>query len=706
MRPPSLLPVALAVLLAAMAPALASDDGLTELARIQTGLNRAAAGLAPMTEGTDPLERVVAAFAAGWASPAADPARAGPILAEVEAELARRQDVLAAKNQQQQRQSHDFPPVLGIEPARYMARLRAAGVASPDPLIRLIAALHAADAVLIAENVRLHIYDYAKRENQSSASRNKQADGAWLRIPCRALPGREEAFRRALAALGDLAGPVLDCPAPEGAETELAALARFAHDPAAEAGAIARRPKPNTVPAPTLAAPSPPEGAWDNETAVASMSADPERAEAVLRQADTSAGQLDYALFLFAFRPASPERDARIRALLAAVEPSTPDGGGQGIEEPGTFDGSAGSMVRHMRWASFYGKAQTMPAFYAVPCAVLLQRPDLLDALKPYFYATGDNFLPRSGCVWGHRGLAPGFPEPAVRAFADATAEPTGFFLETLERSMVYGFYTARAASIEALRVDPRGLLTVAPQPSPPPPYLVWSYLSLDNRRVQAAAQAVFTRAMDAVAAYFGSKGLDAAEARRAADTGLRQLALGQDCGGSDAPPPSFRTLLLDGAPLDEVEAFAAGEAWRDPAATAALRTCAESAGLDPLAHAATARPDALPFLLDLATREPDAVARDDLDLALGVEARNAFGKTPLMAAAQADQPDSVRLLLAHGADPNARTDAVSTAWARRTPLMYAATGGSLGAIRLLLDAGADPQAADSKGLKALHYLS
>jgi ankyrin repeat protein len=71
-----------------------------------------------------------------------------------------------------------------------------------------------------------------------------------------------------------------------------------------------------------------------------------------------------------------------------------------------------------------------------------------------------------------------------------------------------------------------------------------------------------------------------------------------------------------------------------------------------------------------------------DADPSLARE-RHPSGSTPLHAAV--GNPDAVRLLLQHGADPNAR-DVGDNA----TPLHFAAGGGHLESVRLLLDAGAD----------------
>src|SRR5262249_30226384 len=65
--------------------------------------------------------------------------------------------------------------------------------------------------------------------------------------------------------------------------------------------------------------------------------------------------------------------------------------------------------------------------------------------------------------------------------------------------------------------------------------------------------------------------------------------------------------------------------------------------------------------------------------------AREAHGSTGLHAAAARGHVDAARLLLQHGADPNAR-DVGDNA----SPLHFAAGGGHTETVRALLDAGAD----------------
>jgi hypothetical protein len=78
------------------------------------------------------------------------------------------------------------------------------------------------------------------------------------------------------------------------------------------------------------------------------------------------------------------------------------------------------------------------------------------------------------------------------------------------------------------------------------------------------------------------------------------------------------------------------------------------------------------------------------------VECRNDDGQTLLMCAARTSWPRIVRLLLDHGADPNAQDGD------ELTPLYYAVMRHSLDSVKLLLAAGSDPRYRDPLGRSML----
>lgn len=437
------------------------------------------------------------------------------------------------------------------------------------------------------------------------------------------------------------------------------------------------------------------------------MGDDPDAAEPALKAAKLKdlVGVVDYALFLHAFRPPSPERDKIIRELMEGVDKASKKAKDSVIGAVGPlrpYDGTDESLIPSLRAASGSGTVNTQSAFYAIPCAVLLARPALLVATEPMFGGNRDNFTPRSGCRWG-RGQARGFPDAAIQAYVKASEEADGHFLDYHGGTMVYALGSARALGREAIRVNPRSLL----QGDAPPmdePYQAWSYISLSARETYLRILPLARVLRDRLATYFTSRGLSADEAARAAHRALFTTVFGASCGG--APPPrTLRKLLLDRAPAEEVRAFLAAGEQRDRERLEAQAKC--GAPRDPLMHVAVADAPALPVLWEMA-RSLDPAEAHDLDLVIDVDARNELGKTPLMTAAQADEVASARWLIEHGAHVDFDTMSTGMTWLMsdgRTALMYAAARGSLEMIRLLVEAGADTHRADTKGVTALGYL-
>lgn len=127
----------------------------------------------------------------------------------------------------------------------------------------------------------------------------------------------------------------------------------------------------------------------------------------------------------------------------------------------------------------------------------------------------------------------------------------------------------------------------------------------------------------------------------------------------------------------------------------------------------AVGRPDVLKNILKLCSGQSGCKG-----LKINVNAKNAFGKTALMYAAQYNFLESAKILLDAGADINAQTDGptmqpqedtCSSEYCikngQRTALMYAAQEGNLQMVKLLVERGASIYVLDSTGASAHDYL-
>lgn len=648
----------------------AYSDPRRVVARIQSDLERTAAGhqswpLPPGITG-DPLEAIVDAYRLYLDGNAkAMDARLKEIAAEANARLA-----AALK-------ANSDADTLAAATA-YFARLTTAGTGG-SPTSRLLAGLRIVDGVLFLEAARWSLADPVTRTVTVFGSIPDPVSSTWLRLPCRTVIGRVGALREAQGVLGELAGPLLACPSDNG---DLAVLEAQAKAPAMLP--IRTQPIPPRPAALPRSEPSAPPTPWDHETAVMWMDEDPDAAEPVLAAAASAADRLDYALFLHAFRPAGPDNQARIHALLRAVDevalPKADEMQVSVIGSPTAYDGSDASLLAPLRLAV---ATDTAPG-YAIPCAVLQARPALLAATEPIFVSSRDNFLPRSGCASG-RGHLHGFPQAEVEAFVAAAKDADGHFLARHGGTIVAAHIANQQAALETLKLAARELAAVEP-PAMDHPYQTWGLATLGNRTTEQRLLPLYRDAAAKLTGWYTRQGLTADEAERAAKTGLFRAVWGANCG--DGPPtPSLRGLLLDKAPLAEIrEALAGKEA---PEVT----RCADHAGLDPLLLVAVGHPQALALMLERGGRADEC---------------NAFGKTALMTAAQFDAIDSARLLLDKGAPANATTwmqGAEGLGHDGRTALMYAAGHASLPMIRLLLERGADPHLADTKSRRPIDYL-
>jgi len=631
------------------------------LARIQSDLERVALGgfiaPLPLTEPRDPLERVVVAY---------DAFLRGRITLF-------RDEVAAVRSEVGRRLGRDIT----AEPAN-------------GPLLpTMIQALRQTEAVLAPASA-----------------------AAVLALPCPTLIGRVADFAAAARMLGEAAGPLTSCPLGDVDRLDFVRQEKLAHDPKALAAAYVPPPPP---PEPDYGErlPSPP---WNRDGAIRYMGDNSDAAEPALRMAalDSLVGKLDLALFLHALRDQTPVRDDDIRALVASVDraslaKATPDML-RFAGSPLPYDGTDVSLLPSLRLAAFTRVADIPSGSnylypYVIPCAVWQRRPGLGEAIGglavPPTEADGTVrlSLPLLGCLVG-RGRVAGFPEADFAAFLNAAVSAEGGKANAPAKRPRYPLAATEMERMGRIVFNPAALLA-EPAPTQVVPFQTWAYSTLANHAAARSLIPLFERSRASLAVWFRAKGLGEAEAMEAANRALFHSAIGADCGEA-APPASVRTLVMDGAAPDAITAQLAAP----PADLKPLNDCAAWTPFDPLLLVAVGNPAALPLLWDAAEGISPEADFEGVRSIRRVNFRNGTGKTALMAAAEADQPESIRFLLEHGARIEADT------WQPqvkdhdgRTALMVGAANASLATIRQLLAAGGDPRHADSSGQRALHYL-
>jgi hypothetical protein len=561
---------------------------------------------------------------------------------------------------------------LGLDGTDLAARLRPI----PDkPWIDFARTMRLADAALLAEQAeawgRRADYDLvARKSRQPRARGDRLLDDAGLMVPCRLDARFGKELAAAKADLNDLAGTLLSCPPT---------------DP------------PPPVPAPVFTT-RPPAPPWDRDAAIRHMADNADAAEAVLRLAMLEGGavaKLDFALFLAAFHEPGTARDEEIRALMAAVDRASLAAGATG--QPAAFDGTDASLLPSLRLAvaSHVADIASGRTFYpyAVPCAVAQRHPALV----------GDGAI--SGCLIG-RGRLDGFPEAELAAFVLASAKADGGDYALRAKMPRWPLASGSLDLVAAIQTAPARLLAL-PAPTMDLPYRTWSYATLGNRATAGRIQSLAVAAYQALVPSFVARGLDQAQAEAAAGRALFALALGSSC-GEGMPPPSLRRLVMDKAPIEEIQAI-----LNQPVVPESLQPftdCARFAPFDPLSHVAAAYPAVLETLWTAAAQASPEADPEGLRSMRQVNGRNHFGKTPLMAAAEAGELDAVRFWLSKGAEVNADSwqsqKRPTLAHDSRTALIYAAANAPLPVIKALVAAGADIMMADTKGWRAVHYLA
>ncbi len=326
-----------------------------------------------------------------------------------------------------------------------------------------------------------------------------------------------------------------------------------------------------------------------------------------------------------------------------------------------------------------------------LPCDLVRAVPDLLELTEPVH-------LDRvhSQARWPDCDLRRDFPVPAsVSAYAELAMVPSGGETRGIGRSELWMHVFPNL--IEAC-CSPEITRDIVENWRP---YEAWSYMNLSNRRLFERLASTYLRARTDLSKHYQNKfGMAPDVATTKATMALRRFA---DEGGwlqyrhPDRNHP--RHLIMAGASLAEISAamarietvtalpelrFGTGQTLTD-----ILKTDSYIGPPDPLLHVAAGRPDVVRLLL---TKRADP------------REMNAIKKTAAMGAAQANDAESLRAVLAAGTPIHAVTSAETLRHDARSALHYAASGGLAG-IRFLLAAGADPQQPDSKGMRPIHYL-
>ena len=212
--------------------------GAVAFARVQTALNQAVAGRA--AEPLPPGERLEMLGEALRRIEQGDAVGAQRALDAVDRAIARRlpSEARMTRDPAQAAREEWLVSYLELLPPPP----RRGNDALTNAFVRLAITLRRADAVLLADLLpRLAGYDLVARRGPGG-----RFDGLALRLPCRVAAGQRPRLEAAARALGQLAGPLTDCPVPPAQTSDFARLESFARDPAA---ALARQPGP-TPPAP------------------------------------------------------------------------------------------------------------------------------------------------------------------------------------------------------------------------------------------------------------------------------------------------------------------------------------------------------------------------------------------------------------------------------------------------------------------------
>ena len=491
-----------------------------------------------------------------------------------------------------------------------------------------------------------------------------------------------------------------------------------------------KKPEPQTFAAPAISEPVIPEGEWTFSQALLYMEYNPSKAYNTLKKAQTLTEKLQLALFLKAYYP---EKIKEIKNALRDV-----------VKEFGKGDQYLG-YSRNYNKETFYktfasdlaedndylsqdylsevvvsasDKGLVDSQYTQIYCGIAKKLPEIIDVTSPYYYSNRDNFIPRLECDYDIDYQK--FPKRDIEKFVNLTEKADGHFLSSYQGSMRYGHYARQNL------IQNQTFLGILPPDTPQYqikyPYEVWSYLSLENRKIFLEIKKEYIKTRQTLIDYFtNNRKFSNEKAIKLAEYILFNQPYGtrywyrttsSDFQGKiyDTIPQTLRSLMIEQKSLDKIKKFAAAPDFLQKQKILIPRDYifGHDTQPAPLIHIAVQNPEYLKFLLEL-TKNMPIEEQQAQDLVTDINARNNIDKTPLMVAAQFDFLESAKILLQNGADVNAVTNDKEgypgLLHDNRTALMYAAENAGFDMIKLLLDNGADKDITDTRGYKAVDYL-
>jgi hypothetical protein len=448
-------------------------------------------------------------------------------------------------------------------------------------------------------------------------------------------------------------------------------------------------------------------GAWTTYDAIKNMVDHPQAAAIVLKNDNAREAKLALAMDLGLLLPNPYAHEGSINSLMTASTAEASASVPAEVDSEPDFNGKASSFVpyiQNIEQSQLQGEFQNYP----IACQLLRKFPELVAGAEGIWGSNRDSFDPVVVCSDARLTLP-----ASVQAFEGDLKTLSGFgnMCGSIRNAMIVGTWFDHdiVAYVPEELVPPytpnltwginqapmgqieASALASANPPDGVAPLADWGETDIDSYQKARKMAADFHKAQADLAVYYRTRfGFSPSKAAIAAFHGVWLM---QDAYTWAIPKPldPLAEALLGHKPLPEVQ-IALQKETPLPDATVFL---------------AIEYPEALKLVL---AQKPD------------LNVTTPIGKTSLMEAAKYNQLESVKLLLAAGADVNAvslaPTDIKNNATGelctdggyiithgQRTALMYAAANASLPVIRALLIAGADKNTKDSMGATALDYL-